>query len=105
MIYLTHALKELTQWAVFENNDQILWATLESQIDNYLTGLWQSRAFRGSTAEQAFFVKCDEENNPLSAIENGVVNIEIGVALQYPAEFVVIKLAQWEGGSSAGDNA
>jgi phage tail sheath protein FI len=49
---------------------------------------------RGDTAAQAFYVKCDVENNPNESIAQGEVHIEVGVALQYPAEFVVINLSQ-----------
>lgn len=105
MIYLTHALKERTKWATFEPNDETLWGLLESQIESFLSGVWQLRGLSGSGPGTSFFVKCDEETNTPNSIEAGIVNIEIGVALQYPAEFIVIKLAQWEGGSSADDNA
>jgi phage tail sheath protein FI len=47
-----------------------------------------------ATSADAFFVKCDAENNPQDSIASGEVHIEIGVALQYPAEFVVINLSQ-----------
>jgi phage tail sheath protein FI len=49
---------------------------------------------RGATPAEAFFVKCDAENNTADQIAQGQVNIEVGVALQYPAEFVVITLSQ-----------
>jgi hypothetical protein len=49
---------------------------------------------RGANEADAFFIKVDSENNPQSTIEQGEVHIEVGVALQYPAEFVVINLSQ-----------
>ena len=33
-------------------------------------------------------------------IDNGEVNMEIGVALQRPAEFVIIKIGQYDGGTT-----
>jgi hypothetical protein len=49
---------------------------------------------RGATNAQAFFIKCDAENNSAQQIANGEVHIQVGVALQYPAEFIVIDLSQ-----------
>ena len=105
LIHLKKALEDGTEWAVFEPNDETLWETLEANIESYLNGIWQQGGLRGSSPSEAFYVKCDEELNPTNAIQSGVVNVEIGVALQYPAEFVVIKLSQWEGGASTGDSS
>lgn len=100
LIFLRHVLTESTQWAVFEPNDGHLWRSLEASIEQFLVGFWSQGGLRGETAEQAFFVRADETINTESSIAAGVVNVEIGVALQYPAEFIVIKLSQWEGGAT-----
>ena len=49
---------------------------------------------RGTTSAESFFVKCDEENNTASEIAAGKVHVEVGVALEYPAEFVILNLSQ-----------
>ena len=59
-----------------------------------------SGALFGSTPDQSFYVKCDEETNPQEEIDAGYVNIEIGIAPVKPAEFVVFKIGQWDGGAS-----
>jgi len=46
-------------------------------------------------------VVCNTTNNTTTSIDQGIVNVEVGVALQYPAEFIVINLSQWTGGSNA----
>jgi hypothetical protein len=56
--------------------------------------LFLQGAFAGSTPQQAYFVKCDGENNPPASIALGVVNILVGFAPLYPAEFVVIQIQQ-----------
>lgn len=98
--WLRQTLNKSTEWAVFEPNDEVLWSTLESSIGSFLNGVWQRGGLRGESPEEAFYVKSDADLNTTSTIEAGIVNVEIGVALQYPAEFVVIKLSQWEGGSA-----
>jgi phage tail sheath protein FI len=94
LIFLKKSLNDQTQFALFENNDEKLWARLRSTIAVFLTGYWNQGGLRGDTAPQAFYVKCDVENNPDESIAQGEVHIEVGVALQYPAEFVVINLSQ-----------
>jgi hypothetical protein len=39
-------------------------------------------------------VKCDAENNPQSSIDQGIVNILVGFAPLFPAEFVIIQIQQ-----------
>lgn len=100
LIYLRKSLTDLTQFAIFENNDQTLWNSINDVIGKNLTSFWQQGGLRGTTAAEAFFVKCDSTNNTLATINEGIVNIEVGVALQRPAEFVVIKIGQFEGGTT-----
>jgi phage tail sheath protein FI len=94
LIFLNKSLKDLTEFALFENNDERLWTQLRSVLTVFLNGYWNQGGLRGETSAQAFFVKCDAENNPDDSIAQGEVHIEVGVALQYPAEFVVITLSQ-----------
>jgi phage tail sheath protein FI len=83
-----------TQYAVFEPNDITLWEGLKRTINAFLRGLWRDGALFGATAEQAFFVKCDEETNPPESIDMGKVVVEIGIAPVKPAEFVIFRIAQ-----------
>lgn len=100
LIYLSKSLKDLTQFAVFEQNDERLWRRINATCNTFLTDFWSNGGLRGTTPDQAFFVKCDATTNPQGKIDNGEVNIEIGVALQRPAEFVIIKIGQFDGGST-----
>lgn len=100
LIYLEKALKDLTQFAIFEPNDEKLWRKMTASTTGFLNDFWRQGGLRGATPAQAFFVKCDGETNPQASIDAGVVNIEIGVSLQRPAEFVVIKIGQFDGGTT-----
>jgi hypothetical protein len=93
LIYIKKRLEDLTQFAVFENNNEDLWARLRTTVTVFLNEYRNQGGLRGTPA-QAFFVKVDAENNTTQTIANGEVHIEVGVALQYPAEFVVINLSQ-----------
>ena len=59
--------------------------------------LFTQGAFQGATATQAYLVKCDQENNPQSDIDRGIVNILVGFAPLKPAEFVIIQIQQLAG--------
>ena len=99
LIYLRQELLERTRWAGFEPNDEILWSTLEGRLSQFLTGFWQEGGLQGNSAAEAFYVRADAALNPPEAVASGEVRIEVGVALRYPAEFVIITLSQWEGGN------
>jgi phage tail sheath protein FI len=100
LIYLKKALSELTQFAVFEPNNAETWRRLNSTISSFLTAFWSQGGLSGATPQQAFFVQANSENNPQVSIDNGELNISIGVALQRPAEFIVIKIGQFDGGTT-----
>jgi phage tail sheath protein FI len=100
LIYLRKSLTDITEFAIFEPNDPGLWRRLETACTAFLTQFWSQGGLRGGTPSEAFFVKVDAENNPQYLIDNGEVHIEVGVALQRPAEFVVIKIGQFDGGTT-----
>ena len=100
LIYIKESLKNSTQFAVFENNDQLLWTRLRSTADRILRPVWNAGGLRGSAASEAYFITCDDTINTPAVIASGEVRMEIGVALQAPAEFIVIRISQFEGGGS-----
>ncbi|MGM1060501.1 phage tail sheath family protein [Saccharothrix sp. Mg75] len=89
-----------TQWVVFEPNDDRLWAGIRRNITAFLTEQWRQGALFGRTPAEAFYVKCDRDNNPPESIDLGQVVCEIGVAPVKPAEFVVFRLAQFSDNTS-----
>jgi uncharacterized protein len=99
LIYLKKSLNSLTQFAIFEPNDERLWRAVTATVNNFLTDFWQQGGLRGVTPSAAFYVRCNADNNPASSIANGEVHIEVGVALQRPAEFVVIRISQYDSGA------
>jgi hypothetical protein len=99
--YITTQLTDLSAFAVFENNDTFLWRRLHTVLNNFLLGYWSEGGLRGNSQTQAFFVTVDETTTSFADMQAGRVNIEVGVALEYPAEFVVIKLGQLTGNASA----
>lgn len=99
LIYIKEVLRRTTQFAVFENNDQRLWSALRMAADRLLRPLWDAGGLKGYSAAQAYYITCDDTINTPSVIASGEVRMEIGVALQYPAEFVIIRLTQFDQGT------
>jgi phage tail sheath protein FI len=95
--YLKDSIDKGTQWVVFEPNTPELWAKIRRNISAFLTLEWRKGALFGTTPQEAFYVKCDAENNPPALRDLGQVVIEIGVAVVKPAEFVIFRLSQWSG--------
>ena len=85
---------------MFEPNNLTLWKKLDRTITEFLTRVWHSGALFGAKANEAFYVKIDEELNPPSVRALGQVIIEIGMAPVHPAEFVIVRIGIWEGGAS-----
>ena len=100
MNYLKASLKAMTLPSVFEPNDERLWVKLNMSVSGFLTVFWRAGGLKGERASDAFYVVCDSTINTPNSIDQGVVNIAVGVALQYPAEFIVINISQWSGGSN-----
>ncbi len=96
---IEESIANSTRWIVFEPNDQTLWKSIRRDINAFLTRVWRDGALMGTTPEQAFFVKCDEETNPPENIDAGIVTTLIGIAPVKPAEFIVFKISQFEGGT------
>ncbi|MEB3360463.1 MAG: phage tail sheath subtilisin-like domain-containing protein [Synechococcales bacterium] len=84
--------------AMFEPNNPMLWGRLERELSIYCESLWEQGALQGDTAEEAFYVKCDEETNPPEVCQAGQVVVEIGLAPTIPAEFIILSLVHGSNG-------
>ncbi|MEU6718634.1 phage tail sheath C-terminal domain-containing protein [Nonomuraea sp. NPDC046802] len=100
--FLSDSIQQSTTWAVFEPNDDRLWATLRHSVTSFLTDQWRQGALMGRTPDEAFYVICDSTNNTQATIDAGQVVCDIGVAPVRPAEFVqftITQLADQPGGN------
>ena len=93
-------ISDLTQFGVFENNNSYLWDQITTICIAYLNEIWQAGALKGNIPSEAFYVICDATNNTEESIAEGELNVEVGVALNTPAEFVVIKIGQFQGSTT-----
>jgi phage tail sheath protein FI len=95
--FLYKSIDHGTQWAVFEPNNSDLWARVIRNVSSFLTSVWAQGALAGNVAAEAFYVKCDAENNPPDQRAKGLLVVEVGVATVFPAEFVVFRIQQYTG--------
>jgi phage tail sheath protein FI len=93
--YLEHSIDRGTQWAVFENNNDTLWANVRRTIEDFLLNEWRNGALLGLKPEQAFFVRCDRSTMTQNDLDNGRLVCLIGVAVVKPAEFVIFRIGQF----------
>src|SRR4051812_29117813 len=96
-MFLEESLYRGTQWAVFEPNDEPLWAQIRLNLGAFMHTLFAQGAFQGRTPREAYFVKCDKETTTQNDIDLGRVNIVVGFAPLKPAEFVIIQIQQIAG--------
>ena len=96
-LFLEESLYRGTQWAVFEPNDEPLWAQVRLNVGAFMQGLFRQGAFQGATPRDAYFVKCDRQTTTQNDINLGILNVIVGFAPLKPAEFVVIQIQQMAG--------
>ena len=101
--YLEESMDRNLQWVVFEPNDQDLWGRVRRNIAAFLYTEWKEGKLFGGVPQEAFYVKCDAETNPQEMIDLGRLYVEIGINPVKPAEFVIVRMGQWSGGSSASE--
>jgi phage tail sheath protein FI len=104
MLYIEESIEEGIRWAVFEPNNLALWQKLKRTITEFLTRVWRDGALFGETADQAFYVRIDEALNPPATRNLGRLYIEIGLSPVRPAEFIIVRIGLWDGGSEVAES-
>jgi hypothetical protein len=94
MMMIEKAIEVAIQWAVFEPNSILTRAKLNLTLTSFLLSLWQRGALMGPSADQAFFVRCDDDNNPPQEREQGRLVAMIGVAPSRPFEFIILRVGR-----------
>jgi phage tail sheath protein FI len=89
------SVKKSSQWAVFEPNTINTWVKMQAMIENYLFLKWKEGALAGVKPEQAFYVRVGLGSTMTSLdVLEGRMNVEIGMAVARPAEFIVLSFTQ-----------
>lgn len=91
-MFVEQSLQQGLQWAVFEPNEEPLWAQVRLSVSNFMHTQWRNGALQGAKAEEAFFVRVDRSTMTQSDIEAGRLILQVGFAPLKPAEFVILRL-------------
>jgi hypothetical protein len=92
LLMLEKAMRIGTQWAVFEPHHALTRAKLRLALTSLLLEMWRRGALSGRIADEAFFVRCGEADNPPDARARGMLVAQVGVAPAKPFEFVVVRV-------------
>lgn len=94
MLQIEEGIDESTQWAVFEPNSFNLRQLIVLGVSSFLETFWRQGALVGATPAAAYYVKCEETNNPPEIVNEGKLIVEIGVAPTRPAEFIIFRIGR-----------
>lgn len=98
-LYVEESVQEGIRWAVFQPNNLQLWQKLRRTINEFLNRVWRDGGLFGEKSTDAYYVRIDEDLNPFADRALGRLTIEIGMQPTYPAEFIVLRIGIWQGGS------
>ncbi|PXY39323.1 phage tail protein [Flavobacterium cheongpyeongense] len=88
------SIKKATEQFVFEPNDANTWIRVRAMIENFLILQWRAGALAGAKPEQAFYVRVGL-GQTMSALDilEGLMIVEIGMAVVRPAEFIILRFS------------
>ncbi len=88
------SIKKATEPFVFEPNDANTWVKVKAMIENFLILQWRAGALAGAKPEDAFYVRVGLGTTMTAQdILEGRMNVEIGMAVVRPAEFIILKFS------------
>lgn len=97
MLFIEESLYRGLRFAVFEPNDEPLWAQIRLAAGSFMNTLFRQGAFAGQKASDAYFVLCDRSTTTATDQNLGIVNVIVGFAPLKPAEFVILTVKQIAG--------
>ena len=90
---IEQSIRNDTQSMVFEPNDVNTWAMYTTRIEAFMADLWRAGALAGPKMDEAFFVNIGLHKTMTQAdLDNGLMIIEIGMAVVRPAEFILLQI-------------
>ena len=99
-LFVMTSIERGTRWALFEPQGATLWAQLRAQVGAFFEALQDDGAFVGRSAEENYFVLCDERLNARSEGTGAGVQLLFGFAVSRPGEFHTCLVRHGAGGSS-----
>jgi hypothetical protein len=91
-LFIEESIYRGTQWAVFEPNGEVTWQRIRQAVREFLYRIFRQGAFPGSQSEEGYYVNCDNQTTRPADIQNGILNIDVGIAPVNPGEFINIRI-------------
>ena len=86
--FIKNSLSRALEGYVFQLNNAKTWASIEMMCRAFMQGLYEKGAFRGTSASQAYDVKCNSLTTSQADIALGFLNVWVMFAPNFPAEFI-----------------
>jgi uncharacterized protein len=98
-LFIVGSIERGTHWLVFEPSEPATWERARRQVEAFLASLDAQHAFAGATADESYFVICDERVNDASSIADGRIVLIFGFAPTRPGDFHAWMIAHCAGAS------
>lgn len=93
-LMVERSIADAIQWAVFLPNNDATRGDLKATIVGFLYRLYMAGALEGASADEAFSVRCDRDNNPDVDVRAGILTVDIELRPVFPAEFIRLRFRQ-----------
>jgi phage tail sheath protein FI len=90
-LFVEMSIENASYWAVFENNGPGTWGKLQAQGESFLSRIFKDGYLKGTTPAEAYSVVVDSSNNPPASVDAGLVTVDYYLAVNKPAEFVLMR--------------
>jgi phage tail sheath protein FI len=90
--FVEASLKAGLRFAVFEPNNLKLRQIITRSVRGFLDGLWRDGALFGESPANAYYIHFPENYNRDDDRKKGLLVVEIGLRISYPAEFIIIRI-------------
>lgn len=91
--FAEESVKKAMEHFVFEPNNARTWVKIKAMVTSFLVEQWKAGALVGSTMDDSFFVNIGETTTTPTDILNGIINVQIGMAVARPAEFIILEFS------------
>lgn len=99
-LFVMSSIEHGTRWATFEQSGPALWARVSAHVTRFFEALEDEGAFVGRSAEENYFVICDERLNERASSGGGRLQVLFGFAHTRPSEFHTCLVTHEPAGSS-----
>jgi phage tail sheath protein FI len=99
-LFVMSSLERGTRWVLFEHSGPPLWSRVRAQTIAFFRALEDDGAFVGRSAEDNYFVICDERLNDHAHVSSGQFQLLFGFASSRPGSFQTCLVTHQPAGSA-----